>query len=90
MPVSSREQIMIQAMIDSATTEERRQLYAHAEEKLSEANLAAGHRFLTGDENKEVDVAVEMIVRIESTERKKGAWFRFKRRLQIVQMYLGS
>jgi hypothetical protein len=90
MPVSSREQIIIQSMIDTATPEERRQLYAEAEETLGNANLIAGQRLLTSAESKEIDLSVEMIVRIEATERKKGPWFRFKRRLQVVQMYMGA
>ena len=88
--INSREQVTIQTLIDIATPEERGRFYAEAEEKLADANFAASRRFLTAEERKDVDVAVEMIVRVEATQQKKGAWFRFKRRLQVVQMYMGS
>ena len=90
MSVRPHEQAIIQGLIDSATPDRRSELYADAEETLGNANLISGRRRFTAEESKEIDLSVEMIVRIEATKRNKGAWFRFKRRLQVVQMYMGS
>jgi hypothetical protein len=52
MSVSPREQAIIQSLIDNATSEQRRELYADAEETLGNANLISGRRRFTAEESK--------------------------------------
>lgn len=90
MLLSGREQQQIQVMVDTASTEERQEMCANAETTLSRANMLMSQKILSKEENKAVNVAIEVLMRVEATEKGKGWWFRTKRRLQLTQMYLGS
>lgn len=87
--ISRQEHIEIQALIDNASPEDRVQLRANAEVTLSEVNMLMGQRFMSTEESKAGDIAIEILVRLDSTERGKGWWYRMKRRVQLTQMYLG-
>ncbi len=90
MPMSGNEQQQIQMMIDVASSEERREMCANAEATLSQVNMIMGQKILSKEESKAADVAIEILMRVEATEKGKGWWFRAKRRVQLTQMYLGS
>jgi hypothetical protein len=64
-------------------------MYSEARAALVGANTLMGERFLSKAENNASDVAVEILVRLEAVKRRKGWWFRTKRRIQITQMFLG-
>lgn len=49
-----------------------------------------GRKVLSREESQAIDIAIEMLVRIECREKGKGWWYRAKRRTQLVQTYLGS
>lgn len=88
MPLSSSDQQLVQDMIDSATRAQRGDFKVNAEMTLSRVNALMGTKLLSGQENKAGEIAIEMLVRLEATEQNK--LFRTKRRLQLVQMYLGA
>ena len=90
MPLSMSSQDEIQALIDNSSKDEIEELVRNAENTLQEVNILSGQKFLSGDEKKSAEIAVETLVRVESTEKNKGWWFRTKRRLQIMQMYMGA
>lgn len=90
MPLSGNEQQQIQTMVDAASKEERQEMCANAEATLSQVNMLMGQKLLSKEESKAAGVAIEILVRVEATEKGKGLWFRTKRRLQLTQMYLGS
>ena len=76
-------------MINSATEGDRYKMLADAEHNLSQINLVLDKEPLTDEERKAVYVAIEVLARLEATEKNKGWWFRTKRRYQLYQMYLG-
>ena len=90
MPLSLRLQDEIQAQIDNCSKEEVIELGQNAENTLQHINILVGQKLLSREEKKAAEIAVETLVRIESTEKNKGWWFRTKRRLQIMQMYMGA
>lgn len=90
MPLSSGEQQTIEDMVAAASPDQRRNMRADAEAALSQINRLMGQRLLSREENKVAERAVEVLVRLEAIENGKGWWFRSKRRLQLVQMYLGG
>lgn len=90
MALSGAEQNEVQKAIDAAPLSERDVMRAEAESTLAQINAIMGSKILTKEESKAADFAVEFLVRLEATSKSKGWWFRAKRRLQLVQMYLGS
>ena len=49
-----------------------------------------GQKLLEKEEKKAGEIAIEMIVRLEATEKGKGFFFRTKRRVQVLCQYLNS
>ena len=90
MSLSSAEHQQVQAALDSASPDDRLALKARAEASLAEANLLLDQGALTRDESKVVEIAVETLVRLEADAKGGGWWFRAKRRVQLLQMYLGE
>lgn len=90
MPLTSREHEAVQREVDNADQQQRTELKVDAELVLSNANTFSQSRKLLAHERKAFEMAVEVLVRLEATEKNKGWWFRAKRRLQLVQMYLGG
>lgn len=90
MSLSGSEQQQIQVMVNTASKEERQEMCVNAETTLSRANMLMSQKIFSKEENKAVNVAIEVLMRVEATEKGKGWWFRTKRRLQLTQMYLGS
>ncbi|OOY36778.1 hypothetical protein BOV89_10640 [Solemya velum gill symbiont] len=90
MPLSGSDQQHIQLMIDAASSEDRQQMCEEAEATLLQVNTLMGHRLLTKEESKTSEAAIEILTRVEATEKGKGLWYRTKRRVQLTQMYLGS
>ncbi len=90
MPLSSADQQQVQQMIEVSSAEERREMRVEAEVTLAQANALMGQKILSKEENKAIEISIEVLMRIEATEQGKGWWFRTKRRVQLTQMYLGS
>ncbi|PJB73308.1 MAG: hypothetical protein CO093_01055 [Alphaproteobacteria bacterium CG_4_9_14_3_um_filter_47_13] len=90
MPVSTREHELVQKTVEQASEEEKEALKAEAEEVLAHINFQMGKTFLSKEESKAANIAIETLVRIEAIEKGKGWWFRAKRRVQLTQMYLGN
>lgn len=90
MPVSALEHGLVQTTVEQASEGERQQLKMEAEEVLAHINFQMGRAFLSKEERKAADIAIETLVRLEAMEKGKGWWFRAKRRVQLTQMYLGN
>ena len=84
------EQSQIQSIIDVASPENRAELKAEAE--LAAVDLGASLQIgmLGPLEKNAFHMAVEMLVRLEAKEYRKGWWFRTKRRLQLTAIYMGG
>ena len=90
MPTSPLEQAEIQRAIDEADSAALDFLRHEAESKLHELNFVAGRKLLDKSERRAVDLAIEMLTRIDAVANGGGWWYRTKRRAQLVQMYFGS
>lgn len=80
----------MQTMIDSASAEERKQIRAEAEATLAALNVLMGQKYLSSEELHVGELAIEALTRLDATEFGKGWLYRAKRRVQLVQMYLGG
>lgn len=80
----------VQNNIDLANEEEIDEMKIEAESILADINLLMDRGFLSNEQKYASELAIELLVRIEATTQKKGWWFRSKRRLQLIQLYLGS
>lgn len=80
----------VQVMIETATPDLRKHFKADAEHALTQANILIAQKILSRDEKKSLEIAVEILVRLEALESNKGWLFRAKRRVQLLQMYLGA
>lgn len=76
MPLSSAEQQQVQDMIDASSDDQRRNIRAEAEYTLSQVNILIGEKLLTREERKAGQIAIEMLVRLESTKNGKSWFFR--------------
>jgi hypothetical protein len=90
MPLSTSDQIAIQRTIEHASPERWRELIDEAEQTLARVNALLGTKALSNEERRAGEHAIEVLVRIEAVEKAGGWWFRAKRRVQLVQMYLGG
>lgn len=90
MPLSSLEHQRVEAAVASANPDQRLRMKGEAEATLLHVSKLMAQRLLSHEENKLAEIAVEMLVRIEAVEDRKGWWFRAKRRLQLTHMYLGG
>lgn len=88
--LSSKEQLAVQQLVGQAVTkEEQDALRSQAEATLAEANMAMSLKVLSGQESKAIDIAIEILVRLDAKACNGGWWFRAKRRPQLMKMYLG-
>lgn len=90
MPISAHEQNLVQVEIDMASETERKVMRERAEEILADANFVSGSRLLSHEESHAAEIAIEYLTRLDAIRLGKGWWFRTKRRMQLVQMYLGN
>ncbi|WP_265519481.1 hypothetical protein [Nitratireductor luteus] len=90
MSLSRADQDAAQAVVDHASAKDRAELKAQAEQLLAETNHLMGQRLLTREESHDSEIAIEILVRLEALEESGGWWFRAKRRVQLIQMYLGN
>ena len=90
MSLSTRDQQQVQQMIEAATAEDRSEMYAEAEATLAQVNALMGQGLLSKEDSIAAENAIEILMRLEATEQGKGWLFRTKRRIQLLQMYLGS
>jgi hypothetical protein len=77
----------IDNLISSTDNQNREALKSEAMDKLEEV---LAWRSINMDANmtkREIELLIELIVRIEAFEQKKGFWFRFKRRGQLIMRY---
>lgn len=88
--LSSQEQCQIQHIINVATAEQREELRLESQNTLINLNWLMGQKLLEKEEKKAGEIAIEMIVRLEATEKGKGFFFRTKRRVQVLCQYLNS
>jgi hypothetical protein len=90
MSISTTEQVQIQGQIDDAGSADLQRLRDEAEDALELISIYAGMRGLTGEENRQAEWAIEVLVRLEATEKGKGSFFRAKRRAQLVIQYIAG
>ena len=84
MPFSGSEQQQIQMKVDAASKEERQEMCDSAEAVLLRINMLGYQKILSTKERKPAVEAIEILTRVEATEKGKGALFRMKRRLQLT------
>ena len=80
----------LQAMVDSSDAAELEELFRESEEILTRINAMLDVGPITQEQKFLALSAIEIITRIEQRQRGGGWWFRTKRRMQLVQMYLGG
>ncbi len=80
----------VQSLVHNASAEERLELKQNAETTLVEARRMMDLGPFPADVRKQIEIAVEILVRLEALEQRGGWWFRSKRRIQLTHMYLGG
>ena len=88
--LSGATQQSLQEMIDNANIEEQQKMKLNAERFLGQLNIMMDQRLLSGDEMRRGEIAIEILVRLESTQNRKGWFFRAKRRVQLVRCHLSA
>lgn len=89
MPASAAEQQRVQDLVDAADAQQRQELRQQAEERLLNLTGIMSSRLLTAEESKAADIAIEILARLDCLANNGGWWYRSKRRMQLVQMYMG-
>ena len=87
---STVEQRTIENMVAAATPDQRKAMRSEAEAALIQVNSQAAQRLLFHGEQQTAERAIELLVCMDAIEKGKGWWFRFKRRIQLTQSYLGE
>jgi hypothetical protein len=77
----------IQDLVDCSSLSERAAIRKPFEDYLKECQLIQKSRQLTEQEKAYLDVAVETIARIDTTNVGKGRMFRFTRRLGLLAQF---
>ena len=81
------EQGQIQSVIDSSTADQRHTFEAEAKG----AAIDCGRAIRLGTNKpaykNRFHLAIEMLVRLEATQKRKGWWFRAKRRVQLTKEF---
>jgi hypothetical protein len=90
MPLTRAELLFIQNSVQAASNAEREEMRLQSEETLAKTNILMSQEWLSREDNKPAELAIETLVRLETISNGKGWWYRAKRRLQLTQMYLGS
>ena len=84
------EQGQIQSVIDSSTAEKLHELEAEAKAVARESGRAIRLGTNIPAYKDRYHIAIEMLVRLETTRKRKGWWFRAKRRAQLTKEYTAS
>jgi hypothetical protein len=87
---SSTEQVAIQTLIDNASKHQLASMRTEAEDVLAEANVIMTLKMLSKDERMSIDLAIEILTRLDAKIHNGGWWYRAKRRPQLFKMYLGG
>jgi hypothetical protein len=90
MPLTRAELLFIQNSVQAASNAEREEMRLQSEETLARTNILMSQKWLSREDNKPAELAIETLVRLETINNGKGWWYRAKRRLQLTQMYLGN
>ena len=91
MPVSTKEQTLIQERLEAASRTDRDRMRRDAEALLSlyAGNAVMPRRQPSSMERRDVETAIEVILRLECLDNDGGWWFRQKRRYALMRQYLG-
>ena len=87
---SKVEQRTIEKMVAAATPDQRKAMRSEAEAAIIQVNSRTVQRLLFHEEKQTAERAIELLVCIDAIEKGKGWWYRFKRRIQLTQSYLGE
>ena len=87
---SKVEQRTIEKMVAAATPDQRKAMRSEAEAALIQVNSRPAQRLLFHEEKQIAERAIELLVCMDAIEKGKGWWYRFKRRIQLTQSYLGE
>jgi len=90
MLLSNADHQTIERAVAAASYNQRAQMRREAMTALAKISKKMARRILFLEESKAAETAIELLVRIDAIERGKGRWFRFKRRVQLTQRYLGG
>ena len=87
MPITMQEHKLFDILLREKNTDKMQELKAEAILELEEVKFWK----LAGTEGKhtekEIDLLIELLVKIEAHEQGKGIWFRFKRRTELLKEY---
>ena len=84
------EQNQVQRMIDAASPNEIAELKLEAESASVEYGSLVTNGLADPTTKTAFHLAVETLVRLEAKKKRKGWWFRTRRRVQLTAMYLES
>ena len=90
MLLTHADQLAIERTIAAASPDRRNALRAEARSALALISKTQAQRILFLEETKAAETAIELLVWIEAIEKSRSWWFRFKRRVQLTQIYLGA
>jgi hypothetical protein len=85
--VAIADQRDVQRVIEAASPEQRAHLLAIATKFLTDRTHDSAKRWRTREERRARRMAIEILVRLESSERGGGRFFRMKRRFQISRQW---
>ena len=88
--ISASQHAYVEQLVLRATQAELDRLRSDAEDTLHHINHLIGRQILTAKETQAVHLAIEFLVRIECRQNGRGWWFRWRRRMQLVQTYFGN
>lgn len=88
--IGTTEQYMIQTMLDEQDPNDLDEIYAMQRIYAIKNGAIAGSRFLSAEENKNFDGAIEIMTRIECMQKNKGWWYRAKARVRLTKYYMGT
>lgn len=90
MHLTSAPRQTIDRIVGAAGLDQRIVMRSEAEAALTQIKMRKSQRILFQEEQAVAQSAIELLVRMDAIERGKGWWFRFKRRLQLTERYLGA
>ena len=89
MSIGPSKQAEIASKVRSLTKEQRAGLREAAMAELFRWRAAARLRILSAGQRRQLEEAIETIVRVEALDQGKGWWFRTKRRARLIHRYAG-
>jgi hypothetical protein len=88
--ITLEESYEVQLMVYYSSPEERSELYIKTEKLIINAGKVSGIRKFTLQEEHDIMLWIEIMVRVEAMAKGRGAIYRTKRKFEIVNQYFGG